>query len=342
MRSTLLKIAATTIGLQILHGAAQAQDAFYKDKRLTIIVGSAAGSGYDAYARLMARHIGRRLPGAPGVIVQNMPGGGGLSSANYLYNVAPKDGTVISALQRGMLISPLTAPQGVQYDPRKFTWLGSTTSETGVIAVWHTSPHQTIQDVLAHELLVGGSGPATDSETLPRVYSEAIGARIRIISGYKSTNEVLLAMERGEVQGIGNSSWSNWRAGFAHYLSEKKVRILMQAGLKKHPELADVPLVLDLARNSDGRQMLELFLAPLTIGRPFAAPPELSAVRARDLRSAFEKMLIDQQFIDDASKANLEISSVTGSFIDEALERLYAIPKDVLTAASKTIDAGAN
>lgn len=342
MRSTTLKILATFIGIHFLHGAAQAQDAFYKDKRLTIIVGSAAGSGYDAYARLMARNFGKHLQGAPSVIVQNMPGGGGLSSANYLYNVASKDGTVVGALQRGMIISPLIAPQGVQFDARKFTWLGSTTSETGVVAVWHTSPHQTIQDVLSHELLVGGSGPATDSETLPRVYSEAIGARIRIISGYKSTNEVLLSMERGEVQGIGNSSWSNWRAGFAHYLSEKKVRILMQAGLKKHSELADVPLVLDLARNSDGRQMLELFLAPLTIGRPFAAPPEIPSARVADLRSAFDKMLADPFFVADASKANLEISAVSGSFIDEALGRLYAIPKEVVEAASKAIEAKSN
>lgn len=338
----ILVLATALTGLLFQGGGAQAQEAFYKDKRLTIIVGSAAGSGYDAYARLMARNIGRHLPGAPTVVVQNMPGGGGLTSANYLYNVAAKDGTVIGALQRGMIISPLTAPQGVQYDARKFAWLGSTTSETGVIAVWHTAPHQTIQDVLARELMVGGSGPATDSETLPRVYNEAIGARIKIVSGYKSTNEVLLAMERGEVQGIGNSSWSNWRAGFSHYLSDKKVRILMQAGLKKHPELTDVPLVLDLARDSAGRQMLELFLAPLTIGRPFAAPPGLPAARVADLRGAFDNMLADPQFVADASKANLEISAVSGSFIDEALKRLYAMPKEVVTAASKAIEAGSN
>lgn len=338
----ILALVAAATGLLFHHDSVMAQEPFYKDKRLTIIVGSAAGSGYDAYARLMARNISRHLPGAPSVVVQNMPGGGGLTSANYLYNIAPKDGTVIGALQRGMIISPLTAPQGVQYDARKFTWLGSTTSETGVVAVWHTAPHLKIEDVLTRELIIGGSGAATDSETLPRIYNETIGTRLRIVSGYKSTNEVLLAMERGEVQGIGNSSWSNWRAGFSHYLSDKKVRILMQAGLKKHPELADVPLVLDLAKHDAGRQMLELFLAPLTIGRPFAAPPGLSDARVADLRNAFDAMLADPQFVADALKANLEISAVSGAFIDEALGRLFAMPKEVVAAASKVIEAGSN
>lgn len=316
---------------------AQADEIFYKGKRITISVGSAAGSGYDAYARLIGRNMGRHVPGVPGMIVQNMPGGGGLTSANHLYNVAVRDGTVIGALQRGLIISPLISPRGVKYDAKNFGWLGSTTSETGVVAVWHAAPHKSIQDVFKQELIVGGSGPATDSETLPRVYNEAIGTRFKIVSGYKSTNPILLAMERGEVQGIGNSSWSNWRTAFAHYLNGKKIRILMQAGLAKNPELQGVPHVLDLAKNAAGRQMLELFLAPNTIGRPFAAPPELPAFRLAELRGAFDTTLIDPAFLADAKKLNLEISPVSGAFISQTLARLFATPPAVLEAARKAI-----
>lgn len=317
---------------------AQSVGEFYKDRRIMVIVGSDAGSGYDAYARLLARHMGDHIPGRPGLTVQNMPGGGGLTAANYLYNVAPRDGATIGGMQRGVIILPLTAPAGVKFDAQKLQWIGSTTAEFGVVAVWHTAPHKTIADIMEREIIIGGSGPATDSETLPRVYNKTLGTKFRIVSGYKSTGAILLAVERGEVQGIGNSSWSNWQTSFSHYLRDGRVSVLMQAGLERNPEIPNVPFALDLARSPQDRQILELFLAPNTIGRPFAAPPETPPDKVLALRAAFDAMVKDEAFVGDARKANMDLSPVSGPFIQQTLERLFATPPDVLVQARAAIE----
>jgi len=339
MRASWLLFAGMCLVATAEVAPSQAQDVegFYRGKQIAILVGSAAGSGYDLYARLLARHMGRHLAGNPTVIVQDMPGGGGLTAVNHLYNVAAKDGTVIGAVQRGATIAPLIQPEGVKYDVAKLAWLGSTNSETGVLAVWHTAPQQTIQDVMKTELLIGGSGPATDSETFPRVYNKTIGTRLRIISGYESTAPILLAMERGEVQGIGNSSWSNWTTSYAHYLEEKQVRILLQAGLQKHPDLSGVPMALDLARGPAERQILELYLASNTIGRPFVAPPGLPEARVAALRAAFDQSMRDPDLLAEAAKEKLDISALDGAYIQATLQRLFATPPDVVEAARKAI-----
>lgn len=316
---------------------AQAPGDFYKDRRVTVIVGSDAGSGYDAYARLLARHMGDHIAGRPSMIVQNMPGGGGVTAGNYLYNVAPRDGSVIGGMQRGIIILPLTAPAGVRFDPQKIQWIGSTTAESGVVAVWQTAPHKTIFDIVDREIIIGGSGAATDSETLPRVYNRTLGTKFRIVSGYKSTGAILLAVERGEVQGIGNSSWSNWQTTFSHYLKDGRVSLLLQAGLERNPELPHVPFALDLARSPQDRQILELFLAPNTIGRPFAAPPETPPERVAALRAAFDVMVKSDAFVADAKKANMDLSSVSGAFIQQTLDRLFSTPPEILAQAREAI-----
>jgi tripartite-type tricarboxylate transporter receptor subunit TctC len=325
------------VALSLAGPAAAQSTAFFKGKRITIEVGSAAGSGYDAYARLLARHMPSHVPGSPAIIVQNMPGGGGLTSANHLYNVAARDGTVIGSVQRGLLISPLIMPDGVKYDVTKFHWLGSTNAETGVVAVWHTAPHKTIADVMKTELVIGGSGAYTDSETTPRAYNRILGTKFRIVSGYESTAPILLAMERGEVQGIGNSSWSNWTTTYAHYLKEKTVRLLLQSGLDRNPDLPDVPLALDLAKTEADRQALELLLAPTKIGRPFVAPPEVSADRVDALRAAFDATMADAALLNEAKMQNMDISPVPGAYIEQTVARLYALPTSVVRTASEAI-----
>lgn len=326
--------AAVIVAVAVVNAAkAQPTDAFYKGKRITIVVGSAAGSGYDAYARLLARHMSKHIPGNPLLIVQNMPGGGGLTAANHLYNVATGDGTIIGSLQRGLLISPLVMPEGVKYDVNKLRWLGSTNAETGVVAVWHTAPHRTIADVMERELIVGGSGPYTDSESTPRAYNRILGTKFRIVSGYESTAPVLLAMERGEVEGIGNSSWSNWTTIFAHYLKDNTVRILLQSGLKKNRDLPDVPLSLDLAKTEADRQALKLLLAPNEIGRPFVAPPAVPADRLQILRSAFEATMQDKALIEEANAQNMDISPVSGQYIEETVSYLFSLPTAVIQTA---------
>ncbi len=340
MKAPMTSLAAVlALPALVLAGAANAQGVaeFYAGKRLVIVVGSAAGSGYDAYARLLSRHLGAHIPGAPQIVVQNMPGGGGLTAANYLYNIAVANGTVIGGLQRGLLISPLVMPEGVKYDVGKFRWLGSTNAETGVVAAWHTAPHRSIADVMTTEMVVGGSGPQTDSETTPRAYNRILGAKFRVVSGYESTSPILLAMERGEVQGIGNSSWSNWTTGFARYLKDGQVRLLLQSGLDRNPDLPDVPMALDLAKTPEARQSLELLLAPNKIGRPFVAPPGAPADRVAALQAAFEATMRDPALLAEAKAQNMEISPVTGGYIEQTAARLTAFPADVVKSAAAAI-----
>lgn len=325
------------LGLALSQALAQSNDPFFAGKRLNIVVGSAAGSGYDAYTRMLGRHLGRHLPGNPAITVQNMPGGGGLTAANYLYNVAPADGTVIGSIQRGLLISPWVMPEGVKYDVEKMAWIGSTNAETGVVAAWHTVPHKTAQDLFTTQLIVGGSGPQTDSETTPRAYAKILGLKFRIVSGYESTAPILLAMERGEVQGIGNSSWSNWTTGFAHYLKDDKVKILLQSGLEANPDLPGVPLALDLAKTPAARAALELLLTPNKIGRPFAAPPSVPAERITMLRRAFDETMKDAAFLAEAKAQNMEISPTDGSYIQSTARRLRELPSDVTQMAREAI-----
>ena len=324
-------------GILAAHAFAQATEPFYAGKRVNIVVGSAAGSGYDAYTRMLGRHLGRHLPGNPTITIQNMPGGGGLTAANYLYNVAPADGTVIGSIQRGLLISPWVMPEGVKYDVEKIAWIGSTNAETGVVAAWHTVPHKSAQDLFITELIVGGSGPQTDSESTPRAYAKLLGMKFRIVSGYESTGPVLLAMERGEVQGIGNSSWSNWTTGYAHYLKDNKVKILLQSGLEANPELPGVPLALDLAKSPATRAALELLLTPNKIGRPFAAPPAVPADRLAMLRKAFDETIKDPAFLAEAKSQNMEISPTDGAYIQSTARRLRELPAEVTQMARDAI-----
>ena len=324
-------------GLVLSQAFAQGNEPFFAGKRINIVVGSAAGSGYDAYTRMLGRHLGRHLLGNPTITIQNMPGGGGLTAANYLYNVAPADGTVIGSIQRGLLISPWVMPEGVKYDVEKIAWIGSTNAETGVVAAWHTVPHNTAQDLFTTQLIVGGSGPQTDSETTPRAYAKLLGMKFKIVSGYESTGPVLLAMERGEVQGIGNSSWSNWTTGFAHYLKDNQVKILLQSGLEANPELPGIPLALDLAKSQETRAALELLLTPNKIGRPFAAPAAVPKDRIALLRKAFDETMKDPAFLAEAKSQNMDISPSDGAYIQSTAHRLRELPAAVTKMALDAI-----
>ena len=231
---------------------AQSVADFYKGKQLILIVGASTGGGYDAQGRLLARHIGKHIPGNPNVIVQNMPGAGSLQATNHLYNVAPKDGTVFGLIQRDMLVAKVMNASGIRFDIEKFNWIGNLASEIGIVVAWHTSPIKTTADLFKSEMIVGGTGPTIDTETAPRLMNSLIGTKFRIVSGYQGTTEVLLAMERGEVMGLGDWSLSNIRSRNPQMLQEGKIRLLMQTALTKSPDLPDVPLALDFAKSSGG------------------------------------------------------------------------------------------
>lgn len=301
---------------------------FYKENNtIRLLVGSEAGGGYDGYGRLLSRHLGRFIPGNPTIVVQNMPGAGGIVAANYLYNVAPKDGTVMAQVQRLVPFVQIMGEPGPQFETAKFNWLGSLASEVTICVSWKKSTDiKTFADVQKKELLVGGSGP-NDTETVPAILNNVLGAKFKIISGYPSSTAITLAMERGEVHGI-CSSYSSLTTRNAHWFKDDLVNILVQTSTQKHPALPNVPLALELATNPDDKALLELNDARLGIGRPFMLPPGVPAERVKALRDAFNQMVKDKEFLADAEKEKRELDIVNGDEMQAILERLSKTPKN--------------
>jgi tripartite-type tricarboxylate transporter receptor subunit TctC len=295
-------------------------DFYKKNNQIRLIVGSEAGGGYDGYSRLLARHLPKHLPGNPNIIVQNMPGAGGIVAANFVYNVAPKDGTVIGQVQRLVPFVQIMGEPGPQFEASKFNWLGSLASEVTVCVSWHTSPVKTFEDLKKTELIVGGSGP-NDTETVPAILNNVLGTKFKIISGYPSSTAVTLAVERGEVHGI-CSSYSSLSTRNASWFKDNKVNLLVQSSTRKHPKLPDVPLSLELATNPEDKALLELNDARLEIGRPFLAPPGIPADRVKALRAAFSAMVKDKDFLEDAAKQRHEIDASSGEEVQALLERV--------------------
>jgi tripartite-type tricarboxylate transporter receptor subunit TctC len=310
---------------------------FYQGKRMSMLVGSEAGGGYDAYARHVARHIGKYIPGNPSFITQNMPGGGGLKVTNHLYKIAAKDGTTMGTVQRGLLTSPLLEARNlqIQYDPLKFNWIGSLNTETGLIVVWHTAPHKTMQDLFEKELLVGSSSPSTDF--MPLFLNNVLKTKFKIISGYKNSVEAYLAVERGETQGRVSTGWAGDKEVLQPWMAENKVRFLAQLGMTKHPEFPDVPLILDFARTDQERQAMELILAAQLWGRPFVMPPDVPKERVAAVRKAFTDMTKDAGFLAEAKKMQMDLQIVTGEEIDTLLTRVYATPTEIVEVVRAAI-----
>jgi tripartite-type tricarboxylate transporter receptor subunit TctC len=323
---------AWSVGL----AAADAAD-FYKGKQLTIIVGSSSGGGYDTYGRAISRHIGRFLPGHPTVLVQNMPGAGSVKATNYLYNVAPKDGTVIAAVFSGIPAQPLIDPHGVQFDVRKFTWLGSAAQSTFVGYVWHTAPVQTLEQLKTQEMIVGSSGGAT--REFPMISNAVLGLKFKIVEGYKGTNETGLAVERGEVQGDGGITWDSLEAQHFQWLQDKKIRVFVQYGSEPNPELKDVPLMLSLAKTKEDRQALNLEFSRGDFARPYIAPPSLPKDRVKELRTAFMDTMKDKAYIADAKKLHLDVNAISGEKVDALIAELYQTPKSAVERVRKVIAA---
>jgi len=313
-----------------------ALESFYKGKTVTIIVGWEAGGGYDLYARTLSRHIGKYIPGKPTVIVQNMPGAGGLIAANHLYNVAPKDGTTIALIPRGTPHTQLIGQQGVEYQADKFNWLGSMNQETKVGAFRKDAPIQKFEDAFTTTVRVGGTGPGGDLDLWPTLLNGVMGTKFDLITGFPGTNDVGLAIDRGEVQG-GFYSWTSVKTTQSRWIKDKSMNFLVQVALTKHPELQDVPLVIDFAKDDKTRNLLEVVLGQLTMGRPFAAPPGVPAERAEALRKAFWSAVNDPALLDEAEKAKQEITPTKGEDIQSLVERMMKTPKDQVDLLAKYI-----
>lgn len=307
------------------HGQTQG---FYAGKQINLVTGSAAGGGYDLLARLTARHMGKHIPGKPSIVVQNMPAGGSLVAANYIANNAPRDGLTIGLLQRGMLLIGLNKLPQVQFDISKFHWLGSLNSEVAVTLANVSSGFLTTRDLFEKELVVGGV-INVDPETTGRLYNDLLGTKFKIVNGYNGTTEIGLAMERGELQGIADWSWSSFNAQQPHWLRDGKVNVLLQGSLNGVPELAHVPKALDFTKGPLERAVLELYFTQKTVARPFLTPPEVPSDRLAILRAAFNALMDDKEFHADAERSKLEVNLMD----NVAVEKIIAL----ITSADETV-----
>ncbi len=322
--------------LSALPAHAQSAEEFYKGKTINVVIGFSVGGGYDLYARHLARHIGKHIPGNPTVVPQNMPGAGSLKAANYLFTAAPKDGTTIGTFARTTGINPLLE-SGATFDSRQFGWLGSVTDDVSLCVSWNATPIKTWQDFISKPSTMGGQGPSSEPDMFARLFKNVFGAPIKLVAGYPGTNEIALAMERGEVDGLCGISWSTVKSRHAQWLKEKKIDLLVQASFKKVPELNDVPLAMDETKDKEKLQILKLILAAQQMARPFAAPPGIPPERKAILVKAFDETMKDPEYLADAKKLDLDVNPVSGKELDELLAELYATPKDVVKRAGEAI-----
>jgi tripartite-type tricarboxylate transporter receptor subunit TctC len=310
----------------------QSVEDFYRGKTVNIIVGFSAGGGYDLYARLFGRHVGRHIPGSPTVSVQNMPGAGSLKATQYVYGVAAKDGLTIGTVSRGMLAEPLLT--GANFDPNKFSWFGSITSETSVCATWKTSPVKIWDDMFTRDFSLGSNALGDDTASFALIMRNLFGAKVKLVTGYPGGNDVNLAMERGEVDGRCGWSWSSLKSQ-KHWLPN--VNVLVQFNLTKNADLPNVPMALERAPTDEKRQLLRLLVAGQYVGRPFFSSPGIPADRKAALRAAFDATMKDPQFRAEAAKADMEITPLSAGAIEAFLAELYKTPKDVAAKAAAAI-----
>jgi len=335
--STRVAVAAALALWPLWPGLAQSPAEFYRGKRIDLAIGYSVGGGYDLYARLIARHLGKHIPGNPEVVPKNMEGAGGMRLANWLASAAPKDGTVIGATSRAMAFEPLLGNKAAQYDGTKVIWIGSANDEVSVCVAWHTSGVRTFADAQAKEITVGAGGVAEDTYQFPAILNSMFGAKFKMVTGYPGGTEINLAMERGEVQGRCGFPWSTVKATRQNWLDEKKINLLMQFSLNKHADLPDVPLVTDLARTDEERQILKLIFGRQVLGRPYAAPPGVPKARADALRKAFMDTMADKDFLAEVEKAKLEITAVPGERIESMVLDIYRTTPPAVAAKAAAL-----
>ncbi|WP_345251187.1 hypothetical protein [Pigmentiphaga soli] len=321
-----------------LQARADAVEDFYKGKTVRVVVGVAPGSGYDLNARAVAKYMGKYLPGHPTFIVQNQPGSGSISMTNTLCNAGPFDGTVIGASFGGIPTATLFTPSVARFDPLKINWLGTTNQETHVGYVWHTAPVQSFDEVFKTRLLVGAQAPGVTQYDFPTLSNAVLGTRFKVVSGYESTPAVHAAMERGEVQGVGASGWVTLKLLNSDWLKNGTVKPIIQWGLKKNPDLPDVPLALDYAKTPEDRDALKLMFVRLTIGRPFFMPPNTPPDRVAAMRKAFDAVMKDKDFIAEEAKLKLDVIPLDGDEVLGILKEAYKTSPAVVERLRKILN----
>jgi tripartite-type tricarboxylate transporter receptor subunit TctC len=325
---TLILCAALMLITARSHASAQSAEEHFRGKEIRLLIGSSAGGGYDTFARTIASHWGKHIPGNPIFVPQNLPGPMSLPVANRIFSNSPNDGLTIGAVNPQIASDAILHPDRARFDARKFIWIGSALRETQVMIANADAPVAAFGDAFSKELILGGSGGASD--TFPTATNAILGTKFRIVAGYKGTREAHLAMQRGEVQGIGGITWASIKATMGEPLAAKKIVLVAQFGLKKHPDLPDVPHVLSFTKTEDQRAALLLPLATQEFGRPYIAPPDLPPAIAQALRTSFWKTMQDPEFLADAKARGLDIDPVGGEEIQRLVEQLYTTPPAVV------------
>ncbi len=318
---------------------AQADDDMFKGRTIIVYVSTGPGGGYDAYGRMLARSFGRYLPGNPRVIVENMPGAGGRNLANFLYNVAPKDGTAIATLQHTTVYDALFGEPGVKYDARKFNWLGSIASFTSVGIAWHTSGVMTIEDAKTKQIVMGSSGAGATSFQYTNLMNQLLGTKFKILIGYKGAADMYLALEKGELQGVAGTDWTTIRNQYSRWIENKDINVFVQFAVKKHPDLPNVPLIGDLVSSAEDKGVLRFVFAGLQFARPFMAPPGLPEPTVAALRSGFDAAAKDPELLAEAAKARFDIDPVDGATVQRLITELYETPTPLAERAKWALGA---
>ena len=326
---------AFVLALAFLSASAQAQArADFAGKTVTIVSSFGPGGGYTIYAQLVARYLGTHLPGRPTVIVRNMPGAGGLSGTNYLYNVAARDGTVLGVIPQTVAIAQALGEGGVKYDVRRFNWIGRVNSNVEVEQTWHTAAVKTIEDARSKEAILAGTGPESSSVVFPRILNDMFGMKLRVIPGYEGVNMASLAMEKGEVDGI-LRPWSVTKTVRPEWLRDKTINLLVQYSLARHPELAQVPAVVELAVNEEQRQILGLFASGSGIGRSIVAPPGVAGEMVAALRAGFTETMRDPALVEEARTSGLDIDPLAGEALQQIVAKTVEVPPGIVEAAKR-------
>ncbi|HET7680148.1 MAG TPA: tripartite tricarboxylate transporter substrate-binding protein [Xanthobacteraceae bacterium] len=322
---------------------------FYKGKQIQFVIRSGVGGGYDLYARVLGRHIGKHIPGNPQVIPINMPGGGGIKAANYVANIAPKDGTILTIVSQGLPVDQaLGINTGLEADLRNFNWLGNMSSHNQVSVVWHTSKTQNWEDALKRETVMGTTGAGSISTQVPAVYNNVLGAKFKLVVGYADGADVNLAMERGEVEARATNPWVSYKATTPHLVEKKMIKPIVQIGMTREPDLPDVPLMRDLAKTPEQKEIVDFISRAVAVGRPIATTPGVPAERVAALRKAFDATLKDPAFIAETEKQRMEIRAMSGQELAQLVNdiigappatlekvKLAIVPKDTVEAPKK-------
>ncbi len=310
---------------------------FYKGKTVRVLIGFGPGGSSAFYGEILARYMGRHLPGNPAFIAQHMPGAGGLTVANFIAQRSPRDGTEFAITSRTAAFEPQRGNKNAAFDPLKLNWIGNANVENSLCLAWTTAPVKRMADLLDHELVAGGTGADTLAIAMPKTLNRMVGTKFKLVTGYPNSTDILLAMERGEVQAFCGLGWSYLKLRKAEWLEQKKVNILFQMAMQKHPDLPDVPLIQEIARTPEQKEILDLLLAPQEIGRPFFAPPDVPADRVEALREAFAKTLKDPDFLADADKAGVEVQYSSGPDVEAVLRRSYAASPQAVARAAELL-----